>query len=266
MLKNKQERERERRVDMHVRNRNFQGNAPPGTYAPPPTSSSYGHQNRSGGENNTKVALSCSDLYPRTKKISYEISFALDELEAKRVPGDDAQRALTADLARLYDNLHSLDNAVKREIKNKGIWTKRVQDLWGQYNSYSSSLQKLMDTWNRRAQAHNERQQLFDYSENIRNRDATSNMLSANEHLQSSIDMIDDMTDHSGAVKTMLKEQGARFKKLRKSVLSMLSTLGLSNSVIRVIQQREWTDSFLIFGCMIFTLFFWWLCRYIFSS
>ena len=208
---------------------------------------------------------SCSDLYPQTKKISYEISFALDELEAKRSPSDEAQRALTADLARLYDNLHSLDKAAKREIKNKGLWTKRVQDLWAQYNSYSSSLQKLMDNWNRRAQAHNERQQLFDYSENIRNRDATSNMLSANQHLQASIDMIDDMTNHSGAVRATLQEQGARFKALRTSILGMLNTLGLSNSVIRVIQQREWTDRFLIFGCMIFTLFFWWFCRYIFS-
>ena len=57
---------------------------------------------------------SCSDLYPRTKKLAYEISFALDELEARRVPTDEAQHALMADLARLYDNLHCFDSGVKR--------------------------------------------------------------------------------------------------------------------------------------------------------
>ena len=242
---------------MHARNRGFHNTS--AGLGPPPSSQG------GGGPRSTISSASCSDLYPQTKKFSYEISFALDELEAKRTPSDEAQRALTADLARLYDNLHSLDKAAKREIKNKGLWAKRVQDLWAQYNSYSSSLQKLMDYWNRRAQAHNERQQLFDYSENIRNRDATSNMLNANDHLQASIDMIDDMTNHSGTVRSTLQEQGARFKALRTSVLGMLNTLGLSNSVIRVIQQREWTDRFLIFGCMIFTLLFWWFCMYIFS-
>ena len=208
---------------------------------------------------------SCSDLYPRTKKLAYEISFALDELEARRVPTDEAQHALMADLARLYDNLHSFDSAVKREVKNKELWKKRVQDLWSQYKSYSAALQKLMDNWNRNARAHNERQQLFDYTESLRNRDATSNMLDEQDHLKHSINMIDDMTNHSGAVMSQLKSQGERFKNLQKSVINMMHTLGLSNSVIRVIQHRECGDRFLVVGCMVFTLFFFWFCRYIFA-
>jgi hypothetical protein len=221
------------------------------------------YKNSNINSNNRKE--SCADLYPRTKKLAYEISFTLNELESNYGSMDDGHRRVTGDLVRLYDHLQRLDTAIKQELKNKELWKRRIVDLWEQYNSYTYSLQKLQNKWNRLAQEHNERQQLFDYQEALRNRDATGNLLDANEALKQSIGMIDEMNAHSSDVMSTLKGQGDRFKRLKTGVMNMMHTLGLSNSVIRVIQHRECSDRFLIIGCMIFTLFFFWFCLHIFS-
>ena len=215
-----------------------------------------------GGSNKRE---SCADLYPRTKKLAYEISFTLNELESNYGSTDEGHHRVTGDLVRLYDNLQRLDIAVKQEIKNRELWKRRIVDLWEQYNSYTYSLQKLQNKWSRMAQEHNERQQLFDYQESLRNRDATGNLLDANEALKNSINMIDEMNAHSSDVMSTLKGQGERFKRLKTGVMNIMHTLGLSNSVIRVIQHRECSDRFLIFGCMIFTVFFFWFCTYMFA-
>ena len=219
-------------------------------------------RSKTSGNNNNE---SCADLYPRTKKLAYEISFTLNELESNYGSTDDGHRRVTTDLVHLYDNLQRLDTAIKQELKNKELWKRRIVDLWEQYNSYTRSLQKLQNKWNRLAQEHNERQQLFDYQEALRNRDATGNLLDANEALKNSIGMIDEMNAHSSDVMSTLKGQGDRFKRMKTGVINMMHTLGLSNSVIRVIQHRECSDRFLILGCMIFTLFFFWFCLHIFS-
>ena len=67
-----------------------------------------------GGSNKRE---SCADLYPRTKKLAYEISFTLNELESNYGSTDEGHHRVTGDLVRLYDNLQRVDIAVKQEIK-----------------------------------------------------------------------------------------------------------------------------------------------------
>jgi hypothetical protein len=45
-------------------------------------------------------------------------------------------------------------------------------------------------------------------------------------------------------------------QRVRRGLLDIANTLGVSTSVMRWIQRREWGDRMIVYGCMVFTLAF----------
>ena len=63
-----------------------------------------------------------------------------------------------------------------------------------------------------------------------------------------------------GTLSTHIGGQGDRLKGVQRSLISMASTLGLSDSVIKMIGKREFMDRLLLFSLMVLTLIVFLLC------
>ncbi|KAI2810548.1 Golgi SNAP receptor complex member 2 [Blomia tropicalis] len=74
---------------------------------------------------------------------------------------------------------------------------------------------------------------------------------------------IDDIIATGGAALNSLRDQGSRLQEARTKIFEIGNTLGLSNSVMRLIEKRATSDRFILFGGMfIFTIFMFLILKY----
>ena len=70
---------------------------------------------------------------------------------------------------------------------------------------------------------------------------------------------IDHLTGNAIAVLGSLGEQRSSLKGVQRKVLDIASTLGVSNSVMRAIESRQFWDKMLVYGGMLLTMALLWL-------
>jgi len=77
--------------------------------------------------------------------------------------------------------------------------------------------------------------------------------LQHNTRLQSANHGMDELL-HSGAnILTNLRDQRGTLKGVQRKMLDLMTTLGLSNTVLRLIDRRTHQDKFILFGGMLLT-------------
>jgi len=77
--------------------------------------------------------------------------------------------------------------------------------------------------------------------------------LQQNQRLNTAGRNIDDMINTGSNILSNLREQGGTLKGVQRKVLDMMNTLGLSNTVLRLIERRSSQDKIILFGGMIVT-------------
>ncbi|RWS28249.1 hypothetical protein B4U80_05001 [Leptotrombidium deliense] len=75
---------------------------------------------------------------------------------------------------------------------------------------------------------------------------------------------VDDMLAQGGNVLSNLRDQRNMLKGVHKRVVDIGNTLGLSNTVMRLIEKRTYFDRFILFGGMAVFVLFMFLCWYFF--
>ena len=63
------------------------------------------------------------------------------------------------------------------------------------------------------------------------------------------------MIAHGEGTLSSLKEQNSALKFIKTKMLNVTNSLGLSNTLIRMIERRNQSDKFILYGGMVFTLF-----------
>ena len=108
---------------------------------------------------------------------------------------------------------------------------------------------------NRRAFEEQQRQELFG---DMSREDHVINMSMADQHdsLMRSTQMTDDLLSLGKTTLGSLSGQRKMLKGAHRKLLDMANKLGLSGSLLRLIEKREWVDAVITYGCMIFTLIF----------
>ena len=75
---------------------------------------------------------------------------------------------------------------------------------------------------------------------------------------------IDDMLSTGGAVMNALRDQASTLRGARSRLMEVDSFIGLSNSVMRLIEKRSFSDKFILFGGMIiFVIFMFLIWKYL---
>ncbi|XP_064389543.1 Golgi SNAP receptor complex member 2-like [Halichondria panicea] len=75
--------------------------------------------------------------------------------------------------------------------------------------------------------------------------------LHQNQRMSTANKDLDSLLDHGSAVLTSLRDQGFTLKGVRTKILDVSNTLGLSTTVMRLIEKRTTEDKWLFFGCLI---------------
>ena len=80
--------------------------------------------------------------------------------------------------------------------------------------------------------------------------------LQQNQNLYNANKEVGEMISSGSDILSNLKEQRMTLKGARKKMLDIANTLGLSNTVLRLIERRTTQDKFILYGGMIFTCIF----------
>ena len=231
---------------------------------------------------------SLSDLYSVARRISFELQeglIRLERLEGKGHGGNATlqeareQRNKLQEMTRISQQMESQFRVliVKENPSKRDTWKRKVSQISEECDQFRVALDRFGSRESRRMQEEQEREELMrriSGGGNMNNGggDVTLNMgssydveASAGMSMRRSGQMVDDLLDSGANILGSLHEQKDRLKSARRKVLSVLDTLGVSQSVLKVIDRRQRMDAIIVYGGMFFITFFifvfWWFTR-----
>ena len=129
------------------------------------------------------------------------------------------------------------------------------------YRSLRRTYDREMAQWDRRIRDTNNRRELL----NMRGTSAKSKSIAKGLSdegtlLRETLASGNHTAEWLGSISEHIGAQGDRLKGVQRTLLTTASTLGLSDSVIKMISRREFMDRLLVFTLMILTLLVFFLC------
>ena len=231
---------------------------------------------------------SLSDLYSVARRISFELQeglIRLERLEGKGHGGNATlqeareQRNKLQEMTRISQQMESQFRVliVKENPSKRDTWKRKVSQISEECDQFRVALDRFGSRESRRMQEEQEREELMRRisgggNMNSGGGDVTLNMGSSYDaeastgmSMRRSGQMVDDLLDSGANILGSLHEQKDRLKSARRKVLSVLYTLGVSQSVLKVIDRRQRMDAIIVYGGMFFITFFifvfWWFTR-----
>eukprot|EP00742_Colponemidia_sp_Colp-10_P006871 GILJ01007366.1.p1 GENE.GILJ01007366.1~~GILJ01007366.1.p1 ORF type:complete len:212 (+),score=21.81 GILJ01007366.1:65-700(+) len=204
------------------------------------------------------MALSIGELLPRGMNLKLEAQHLLEQLESGANTSVNLQQTLSMKVNELTRIVGQLEQLVQLESGSKrDTWRRRVEALAADNAQLRGSLDKHLGLIYRHKREEEDRQRLFER----RSQDGTAVSAYIREHnsLKEQNNLIDGIFETGRSVLTTLSSQGATLKGAQRRVLDIANVLGLSNSLMRVIERRHSVDKWLVLGGMIVTLLVFWL-------
>eukprot|EP00037_Helgoeca_nana_P033531 m.418347 g.418347 ORF g.418347 m.418347 type:complete len:228 (+) comp30882_c0_seq1:51-734(+) len=176
----------------------------------------------------------------------------------------EADSALDAKLAVLDAWVAKAEELHMKEPPSARIQLKqRIQQLRGDSADLVGRLETSRKQLTRRAAEDKRRQELLSTTFEAHQGDAYINMLGGdiehNSRLQGANQAMDDLLAHGEAIKSTLYNQREMIKGTKRRLLDVAHTLGLSNTVMRLIEQRTLQDKAILYGGMLLTLVIMWI-------
>eukprot|EP00743_Colponemidia_sp_Colp-15_P005774 GILK01006206.1.p1 GENE.GILK01006206.1~~GILK01006206.1.p1 ORF type:complete len:212 (-),score=25.51 GILK01006206.1:161-796(-) len=204
------------------------------------------------------MAASIGELLPRGMNLKLEAQHLLEQLESGANTSVNLQQTLSMKVNELTRIVGQLEQLVQLESGAKrDTWRRRVEALAADNASLRASLDKHLGLIYRHKREEEDRQRLFER----RSQDGTAVSAYLREHnsLKEQNNLIDGIFETGRSVLTSLSSQGATLKGAQRRVLDIANVLGLSNSLMRVIERRHSVDKWLVLGGMIVTMLVFWL-------
>lgn len=212
--------------------------------------------------------MSLSSRFPEAQKLALRLQHDLAVLEGGG--GDDGtapppagaeldalERSVSAAVDELGRRIQGLENLIHREPPSRReVWRGRVERLAQDFYGFRTSVERH---WRRMSQAERERRiqgELFagrSEGGDASGSSAVDAYLKEAESLERSKRYVDGLKEYGTAVLRQMDEQGDLLKSARRKVWDVANTLGLSNSLMKIIQRRERGDKWLVYGGMALT-------------
>ncbi|GAB9463513.1 Serine/threonine-protein kinase PRP4 [Globisporangium polare] len=214
---------------------------------------------------------SLSALYPQARKLQFELKMQMSYLDSGRLGGktsDELQGEARENLSQLQQLLWQLDSLVQvyPNQAERETWAKKLQQLRNETQALGNTLEQHIYHVSRREVEARERESLL----NRRNGgfDGSNSAMYASQEsasLQNSSQMVSDLTMLSQSILGDLGDQRNRMKSARTKVLDIANRLGLSSSLLRVIERRDTVDFWIVIAGMIVTVLFLYGC-YVYAT
>lgn len=178
-------------------------------------------------------------------------------------------------LEELTRQLDMMEEMVHRETPaQRLVWKRKIVEL----REDARTIQKQAEQYDRQVNSNvrqqRERNELLTRRRNKKSggndrsttEDDMSHLADEAQSLNQSNLMVDDLLNTGQAAYSGLRDQRSRLRGVRKVVADMANQLGLTNTTMRIIERRDITDAYLVFGGMVVTCIVIYICYFHFEK
>lgn len=200
-------------------------------------------------------------LYHQTNRLLQETQQYFQLLEQNKGSNTDSiENEIQSRIDAVISNCERLDVLVHKEPIGRRQNAKiRIDQLKYDNQHLQAALRMHQHETYRRRQEESEREELLSrrFTHNPSDQDTAiiiDHSLQHNMSLQNANRGVDDMLVSGVGILESLRDQRNTLKGAHKRILDIANTLGLSNTVLRLIERRAFQDKFILFGGMLFTM------------
>lgn len=207
-------------------------------------------------------AVTLSDMYQHSRHCLLRVRDGLERLERLEntggAAGADLAQGVQQDLAQLQNGTLEMERMWHQQLptSQRGLWKRKVEQVAEESNSLQLSLEKYLTRQQRRQTEAQERAELMtrlngNSASILQVYDEEAQVM---QSAQNSSRMLDDAFATGTAVLAKYSGQRDRLKAAQRKALDVLNTVGLSNSVLKVIERRHRIDKWISYGGIIVTI------------
>jgi len=211
-------------------------------------------------------------LYAKCVKGKSELETLVEAIAEKKTSSSEvaAQQRLAALSADLERTVASLRAQVRDQAgANKVMWERRCNNLDDDVRAIQQSMEKHCGQFSKRQKEEDDRKALFGDGDRSKAGggagDDTQGLIKERNALTQAGEMLDDILGQGKGTLGQLVGQNKVLKVARKKLLDAANVMGVSASLVSVIDRRQTTDKWLVYGGMALTLFvlfsLWYLLR-----
>ena len=197
------------------------------------------------------------EVLVKIRKLSMEINHQLQQLTGNVIGGSQAyehQRRIQNNLQTYETLIKSLERLIpKQNIAKQDGWKRRVVQAKEECASLSQALHAHLQRVKQRDVQAQQREALLARRPGAQDINMDSYQTESDSLRQSS-GMVDEYTESARNMLGALADQRGRLKGVKRKILDIGNTLGLSNSLLRVIERTEWVTSLIVYGGMLIVL------------
>ncbi|XP_050724001.1 Golgi SNAP receptor complex member 2-like [Eriocheir sinensis] len=206
-------------------------------------------------------------LYHQTNRLLQEVT-SQDLIRIQRAPAsedcNEAENLVVQKLDAIHANCNRLDILINKEPAARRATAKyRVDQLKYDLKHVQNSFGMLQHQKQMRVREVEEREALLSRKFTTNDQQETSifldHELQHHDKLGEANRNMDEMLGAGRSILEGIQDQGMTLKGARKKVLDLANTLGLSNTVMRMIERRSTQDKYILFAGMVIVL----LCLYL---
>uniref|UniRef100_A0A0F7ZDU3 Golgi SNAP receptor complex member 2 n=1 Tax=Crotalus adamanteus TaxID=8729 RepID=A0A0F7ZDU3_CROAD len=197
-------------------------------------------------------------LYHQTNKQIHEVQSYMGRLETSDKESVHlVENEIQARIDRIFSNLDRLEIFCNKEHPNKRQNAKlRVDQLKYDIQHLQTGLRNFQHRRYAREQQERQREELLTRTFTTNDSDTTipiDETLQFNESLQNAHRGMDDLIGSGTSILQGLRDQRVTLKGTHKKIMDIANMLGLSNTVMRLIEKRAFQDKYFMIGGMLVT-------------
>lgn len=192
-----------------------------------------------------------SELYPVAQAKKNELDGLLEQfaLHDNSIPIQQKLGALTAQYSQLADKIEKIyaKSKPRMDKTTQDVWGRRVQKLCNDASQFRTSLAKQMGHLHRCQVEAAQREGLLRGAVSTH----SSQGLQREQHaLLESHEMVDNSIKQGAATVKSMTYQRRALKAVRKRLLTIATSVGMSSNLVNVIERRTFVDRWLVY-CLI---------------
>lgn len=206
-------------------------------------------------------------LHKTARTLILSLRDGLEQLErSENVPHYGAATGLSRQLQQKLSDLQKISSqmesiwrmqVVKESTAKRDIWKRKVEQVSEETDALRAALDKHTGRQHRKQVEEQQRQELLQRSHGavdyMSQRDADSQSMS---YLDNSKRVVEEALQTGTAVLQNMSGQRERLKAAKTKALDVINSLGLSDSLLRVIERRQRMDKLITYGGMVVVVVF----------
>mmetsp|Transcript_25868 Transcript_25868/g.53996 ORF Transcript_25868/g.53996 Transcript_25868/m.53996 type:complete len:211 (+) Transcript_25868:70-702(+) len=197
------------------------------------------------------------ELFPKSRKLAYDSRQQLSQVQNSLLHPSE----LFLSLDELSNQLDLMESLSQRETPvQREMWKRKILEL----REDGRSIRRQGEHYDRMVSSGLRQQRERDELLSRRRKNRTNNngnngnemqqLTEEADSLGNSTGMMNELLDVGAANLSSLVGQRQRMRWVNRKVLDIGNKIGLSNSTMRMIERRDATDAYLVFGGMVVTM------------